>query len=152
MIKGNESLVSNIQFRVFNIIYMLMSNPTFWSIPYYNLVLKRHEQFFEFQNNVKHRNMSSDLAYNSKSILATSDSVPLIMSHMAEHFYILCLQSVCTTSKSWHGYYIPDRLHYESLAGKGKEHLHIFLIFFKCLKVCSEHLDSLNNRAILISE
>ena len=36
----------------------------------------RYEQFFEFQNIVKHRNMSSVLAYNSKSILATSDSFP----------------------------------------------------------------------------
>ena len=43
---------------------------------------KRYEQFFEFQNNVKQRNMSSVLAYNSKSILATSDSFPLIMSHI----------------------------------------------------------------------
>ena len=47
---------------------------------------KRYEQFFEFQNNVKHRNMSSVQAYNSKSILATSDSFSLIMSHMFVHF------------------------------------------------------------------
>ena len=43
---------------------------------------KRYEQFFEFQNNVKHRNMTSVLGYNSKSILATSDSFLLIMSHI----------------------------------------------------------------------
>ena len=35
---------------------------------------KRYEQFFVFQNDVKHRIMSSVLAYNSKLILATSDS------------------------------------------------------------------------------
>ena len=43
---------------------------------------KRYEQFFVFQNNVKHGNMSSVLAYNSKSILATSESFLLIMSHI----------------------------------------------------------------------
>ena len=32
MIKGNESLVGNIQFWVFNIIYLHISSPTFWSI------------------------------------------------------------------------------------------------------------------------
>ena len=36
MIKGNESLVGNIQFWDFNIIYLHISNPTFWSIPHYN--------------------------------------------------------------------------------------------------------------------
>ena len=52
---------------------------------------KRYEQFFEFQNNVKHRNMSSVLAYNSKWILATSDSFLLIMSHMCLLIWMHCV-------------------------------------------------------------
>ena len=36
MIKGYESLVGNIQFWDFNIIYLCISYPTFWSIPHYN--------------------------------------------------------------------------------------------------------------------
>ena len=48
----------------------------------YNIRFKRYDQFFEFLNNVKHRSLSPLLAYNSKSILATSDSFPLIMSHI----------------------------------------------------------------------
>ena len=86
MIKGTESLVDNIQFWDLNIIYLHISNPTFGSKPHYNLTsgswFKRYEQFFEFQNIVKDRNMSSVLAYNSKSTLATSNSFPLIMSHI----------------------------------------------------------------------
>ena len=42
----------------------------------------RYEQFFNFRNNVKHKNSSPLLACNSKSIFPTSDSFPLIMSHM----------------------------------------------------------------------
>ena len=68
---------------VFNKIYLPISNPTFWSIPISirHLVLKIW-QFFEFNTNVKHSNMSSVLAYNSKSILAPTDSFTLIMSHI----------------------------------------------------------------------
>ena len=43
---------------------------------------RRYEQIFKFLNNVKHKNLSPHLAYNSKSILATSDSFPLIMSQI----------------------------------------------------------------------
>ena len=35
-IKGNESHVGNVQFWVFNIIYLPISNPTLWSKPHYN--------------------------------------------------------------------------------------------------------------------
>ena len=44
--------------------------------------LQRYEHFFEFKNNVKHKNLSPLLACNSKSIFPTSDSFPLIMSQM----------------------------------------------------------------------
>ena len=37
MINRNESLVSNIWFSVFNITFLHISNPTFVSIPHYNL-------------------------------------------------------------------------------------------------------------------
>ena len=37
----------------------------------------RYEQFFKFQNIVKHRNMSSVLAYNSKSICSDIRLIPL---------------------------------------------------------------------------
>ena len=43
---------------------------------------QRYEQFFNFKNNVKHKNSSPRLACNSKSIFPTSDSFPLIMSHI----------------------------------------------------------------------
>ena len=36
MIKGNESHVGNVQFWVFNTIYLSILNPTFWSKPHYN--------------------------------------------------------------------------------------------------------------------
>ena len=57
---------------------------------------KRYEQFLEFQNNVTHRNMSSVLssAYNSKSILATSDSFPLIMSHIISAAFLNNINSI----------------------------------------------------------
>ena len=42
----------------------------------------RYEQFFNFKNNVKDKNLLPLLACNSKSIFPTSDSFPLIMSHL----------------------------------------------------------------------
>ena len=51
--------------------YMLIHTPLQSGIWF-----KRYEQFFEFRNNVKHRNISSFLVCNSESILATSDSSP----------------------------------------------------------------------------
>ena len=57
--------------------YMLIQTPLKSEIWF-----QRSEQIFEFLNNVKHRNLSPLVAYNSKSILATSDSFPLIVSHM----------------------------------------------------------------------
>ena len=50
--------------------------------------LQRYEHFFEFKNNVKHTNLSLLLACNLKSIFPTSDSFPLIMSHIFKHLYI----------------------------------------------------------------
>ena len=47
--------------------------------------LQSYEQFFEFKSNVKHKNLSPLLACNSKSIFPTSDSFPLIMSHICKH-------------------------------------------------------------------
>ena len=44
--------------------------------------LQRYGHFFEFKNNVKQKNLSPLLACNSKSIFSTSDSFPLIMSHI----------------------------------------------------------------------
>ena len=43
---------------------------------------RRYEQFFNFKNNVKHKNLSLLSACNSKSIFPTSDSLPLIMPHL----------------------------------------------------------------------
>ena len=48
--------------------------------------LQRYEQFFKFKNNIKHKKLSSLLACNSKSIFPTTDSFPLIMSHMKLHW------------------------------------------------------------------
>ena len=52
---------------------------------------QRYGQLFNFKNNVKHKNLSPVLAYNSKSIFRTSDSLLLIMSHLAkiEVYFIL---------------------------------------------------------------
>ena len=44
--------------------------------------LQRYEQFFKFKNNVKHKNLSPLSGCNSKSIFPTSNSFPLIMSHI----------------------------------------------------------------------
>ena len=46
--------------------------------------LQRYEQFFKFKNNAKHKNLSPLLACNSKSIFPTSDSFPLIKSHICK--------------------------------------------------------------------
>ena len=43
---------------------------------------QRYEQFFNFKINVKHKNLSPLSGCNSKSIFLTSDSFPLIMSHI----------------------------------------------------------------------
>ena len=48
--------------------------------------LQRYEQFFKFKNNVKHTNLSPLLACNSKSIFSTSDSFPVIMSHIITQY------------------------------------------------------------------
>ena len=47
-----------------------------------NIWFQRYEQFFNFKNNVRHKNLSPLLACNSKSIFQTSDSFPLIMSQI----------------------------------------------------------------------
>ena len=39
-------------------------------------------QYFYFLNTVKHKNLSNFLVYKSKSILTTSNSFPLILSHI----------------------------------------------------------------------
>ena len=52
-----------------------------------NIRFKRYDQFFEFLNYVKHRNFSPLLAYNSKSILAISDSFRLIVSHLSNNIF-----------------------------------------------------------------
>ena len=99
-IKRNESHVGNIQFWFFNInhlvhlkCYILIKTPS-----QSDILLQRYEYFFEFKNNVKHKNLSPLLACNSKSIFLTSDSFPLIMSHMRSNFVSFsCLQptTVC---------------------------------------------------------
>ena len=58
--------------------YMLIQTPS-----QSDIWLQRYEQFFKFKNNVKHKIFSPLLACNSsKSIFPTSDSFPLIMSHI----------------------------------------------------------------------
>ena len=83
-IKGDESYVGNIQFWYFKYkplvnlkCYILIQIPS-----QLDIWLQRYERFFKFKNNVKHKNLSPLLACNSKSIFPTSDSFPLIMSHM----------------------------------------------------------------------
>ena len=58
--------------------YILIQTPS-----QLNIWLQRYEQFFKVKNNVKHKNLSPLLACNSKSIFPTSDSFPLIMSHIS---------------------------------------------------------------------
>ena len=48
---------------------------------------RRYEQFLNFKNSVKHKNLSPLLACNSKSVFPTSDSFPLIMSQIGNMFY-----------------------------------------------------------------
>ena len=50
--------------------------------------MQRYEQFFKLKNNVKQKNLSPLLACNSKSIFPTSDSFPLIMSHLWQQYTI----------------------------------------------------------------
>ena len=64
--------------------------------------LQRYEQFFEVQNNTKHKNLSPLLACNSKSIFPTSDSFPLIMSHI--RFHIFSLSYNLTSDDLWPWY------------------------------------------------
>ena len=53
-----------------------------WTSSQSDIQLQRYKQFFEVPNKEKHKNLSPvNLARNSKSILATSDTLPLIMSH-----------------------------------------------------------------------
>ena len=54
-----------------------------------NIWFRRYEQFFNFKNNVKHKNLSPLLACNSKSIFSTSDSSRLIMSHICYHHLVM---------------------------------------------------------------
>ena len=44
--------------------------------------LQSYEQFINTENNIKQRNLNSFFANISKTISATSDSFPLIMSHV----------------------------------------------------------------------
>ena len=90
MIKGNKSLVGNIQYNLLAHIksYILIHTP--WQS---DIWFKRYEQFFEFQNSVKHGNMSSVLVYHSKSILATFDSFPLFMSQLSWMIIWVLIQS-----------------------------------------------------------
>ena len=55
-----------------------------------DICLLRYDQFFEVQNNINHRHFSPILAYNSESIFPTSDSFPLIMSHIGILIIIKC--------------------------------------------------------------
>ena len=57
--------------------YILIQTP-----PQSDIWLQRYEQFFKLKNNIKCKNLSSLLSCNSKSIFLTSDSFPLIMSHI----------------------------------------------------------------------
>ena len=88
-IKANESHVGNFQFWFFNINYLSIKHATFLiPIPSQSDIwLRGYEQFFHFRNSVKHKNLSPLLACNSTSIFPTSDSFPLIMSHIGNSKY-----------------------------------------------------------------
>ena len=70
---GDENMIGISFFKMLH----FDSNPSQWDI-----WLQRYEYFFKFKNNVKHKNLSPLLACNSKSIFPTSNSFPLIMSHI----------------------------------------------------------------------
>ena len=75
------SAMSKFEFSIYNLLvhlksYILIQTPLLSEIWF-----QRYEQIYEFLNNVKHKNLSTLLAYNSKSILATSDSFPLVILH-----------------------------------------------------------------------
>ena len=59
--------------------YILIQSPS-----QADIWLQRYKQFFKLKNNVKHNNVLPLLACNSKSIFPTSDSFPMIMSHICE--------------------------------------------------------------------
>ena len=84
-INGNESHVGNFQVWFFNINYLSISNATFRSKPHLNWTsgCRDMNNSLKFLNNVKHKNLSPLLAYNSKSIFLTSNAFTLlIMSHI----------------------------------------------------------------------
>ena len=79
MIKGNESHACR-QCSILSFQYDLLVHFKSYILIQTTLQseiwFQRYEQFFEFLNNVKHQNLSPLVAYNSKSILTTSDSFP----------------------------------------------------------------------------
>ena len=68
--------------------YILIQNP----ITIYHW-FQRYEKYFEF---LKHWNLSPLFAYNSKSILATTDSFLLIMLHLSYADMVTCSSCVLT--------------------------------------------------------
>ena len=101
-VKGNESHVGNIQFWFFNINLLSIKNATFWSKPHLNQTYGCTDMnnSVKFKNNVKHKNLSPLVACNSKSIFPTSDSFPLIMSHIALPLVMIFIKAghLCTSS------------------------------------------------------
>ena len=95
-IKESKSHVGNIQFWFFNINHLTIKNATCWSKPHLNWTsgYRDMDNSVKFKNNVKHRNLSPLLACNSKSIFPTSDSFPLIMSHIRRRIHL-------TISSKW---------------------------------------------------
>ena len=85
-IKGNESHVGNIQFWFLNINHLPIQNATFGFKPHLNRRptsgYRDMNNSLKFKNNMKHKNLSPILACNPKLIFPTSDSFPLIMSHI----------------------------------------------------------------------
>ena len=71
MINKNEKSLVHLKC---NIMIQIPSQSDIW--------FQRYEQFFNFKNNVKHKNLTPLSACNSKSIFQTFDSFPLIMSHI----------------------------------------------------------------------
>ena len=79
---ANKTHVGNIQFLLFIISHLFISNAAFWFKPYLNRTsgCRDMTNFLKFKNNVIHKHLSPILASKSKSIFPTSDLFPLIMS------------------------------------------------------------------------
>ena len=83
---SHMSVIFNFDFLKIN--YLSIWNATFWSKPYLNWTSGCRDMgiFLKFPNNEKHKDLSPLSTYNSKSIFPTSDSFPLIMSHILSFF------------------------------------------------------------------